>query len=59
MGRPFRDHRHVIEGRGARVSDRVRVARVQWFLACLLVLGTAVLLGFPAYAVYRLYPDLR
>jgi hypothetical protein len=28
---------------------------VEWFLTCLLVLVTAVLLWFPGYAVYRLY----
>jgi len=32
---------------------------VEWFFTCLLVLVTAVLLGFSGYTVYRLYPATR
>jgi hypothetical protein len=41
------------------VTALVRVARVQWFFTCLLVLATAVLLWFPGCAVYRRYPGVR
>ncbi len=51
--------RSLLTRDGTWVSDRVRVARVEWFLTCLLVLVTAVLLWFPGFAVYRLYPSAR
>jgi len=41
------------------VTALVRVARVQWFFTCLLVLVTAVFLGFPGYAGHRRYLGKR
>jgi hypothetical protein len=40
-------------------GDRVRVATVEWFFTCLLVLVTAVLLGFSGDTVYRRCPTTR